>query len=341
MFVPSLLSRSLGRAFVFAALCLAYVAVAPAWAEQIVYLSPTGNDSNNGLSAERPIRSLLRAQEVATAAVAPGPDDVTIRVAPGTYLDQAVNWKLAVPGRAIKIIGNPVHPETVVFDGGKTGATFFRLMQRSGTPSNLSISGITITHYVMAITLNGNRDKLGGYNAGTQITHNRFIDNGGFAHDPPVRAVAVVRLVNSKRNIIANNLFDGMAAPECNFLHAIYIANYADENIIRDNAFRNGCGDPIRVRDASNYNKIYRNTFVNAGDKAAYSEWFCSRSYNKRCSKSGEECPSVGNEFFDNKLGRGYNGIVIPPTVVYERPVAESCRSGPILSTKNNALAKP
>src|SRR4051794_17166122 len=67
-----------------------------------VYLSPTGNDSADGLSAATAILSLQRAEAVLKAAQPS--TDVEVRIAPGTYQEDPMKWHTYVPGHTISFL---------------------------------------------------------------------------------------------------------------------------------------------------------------------------------------------------------------------------------------------
>ncbi|WP_407352131.1 hypothetical protein [Luteimonas sp. R10] len=69
----------------------------------------------------------------------------------------------------------------------------------------------------------------------------------------------------------------------------------------------NANGDPIRIRDASDFNKILDNRFFDTGAGAYYSDWYCIHDRSD-CTKSTPECPSIGNEFRYNELNGDYYG---------------------------------
>jgi hypothetical protein len=269
-----------------------------------LFLSPAGNDSANGASAESAIATLARAHDLVAAALAKPPQDVTIRVAPGTYTGQTVVWRATSPDVSIVITGpdNPATP--AIFDGNKQGTTFFALAPRTGAPTNLTLSNLTITDYRTAVTFAGSSSGNERWSSNNRLLNNRFLANGGTAVVPMGRSTAIVRLVNSRQNMIAGNVFDGMKGKDCKLLHAIYLAHGSSRNVITDNEFLNGCGDPIRVRDRSNQNLIYDNRFDRVGNKAAYTEWYCTS--RTRCRR--DECPPAGNEFFNNSLGTNFDG---------------------------------
>ena len=310
--------RQMPRSIVFV---IAIIAAASASAADI-YLSPDGSDDASGLSPNAPIATLARAEIAVKQATAAEPRDVAIYFAPGRYTALSAVWRYTMPAHSIRFIG--AADGASVLDGAQRGLTFFTLRGSTGAASNLSFENLTITRYVTAISLNGDREDFARSNANNVIRNNRFLDIGGTSFPTLGRSTAVVRLVNSDRNVIDGNTFRGMVAADCALLHAIYLAHNSSNNVISNNSFESGCGDPIRVRDASHDNRIVGNTFINAGDRAAYSEWFCGPT--RPCTKRGAECPSRGNAFQDNDVRSGFGGKALAATSIAPIEAHRSCK---------------
>jgi hypothetical protein len=292
--------------------------------EHIIYVAPGGKDENSGLDRDAPILTLQRAQKIAAQLALTRPADIRVEVAKGRYHAQTVKWTLYVPGHRIRIVGNPARPGDAVFDGGNLGLTFLTMPIGGGKRTRLEISGITITRYATAIILRGGRTDPGDFNGSNRIAHNVFLDNGGTAYGRPISVTSIVGLVNSRENIIENNVFDGMYAKDCILLHAIYLAHYSSNNAIRGNIFRRGCGDPIRIRDSSNDNRITDNQFRDVGWRGAITEWFCSNQ--RKCRKRPPECPSKGTVSSGNTVVSGHLGRKIAELYTFVREASASCR---------------
>ena len=78
------------------------------------------------------------------------------------------------------------------------------------------------------------------------------------------------------------------------------LLNDSSENKVYRNTFEMSCGDPIRIRDASNDNQFFDNTFTGTAQNALYTEWYCDRAVQSNCTKQSPECPPLRNNF---KLG--------------------------------------
>jgi len=286
--------------------------VRPTFAETI-FVAVGGDDRNDGRSLSRPVATLQRAQEIAASVP---PADMRIEVGPGRYSGQTVKWTYTMPNYAIEIVG--AGGGKTVFDGERRGTSFFRLLSRKGEPTNIHLRGLTISHYVTAIVFAGNREIPGLYNSNNSIVDNQFLNVGGLGHDPMGYSVAVVGLVNSRRNVIRRNLFQNMVGTDCEHLHGVYAAHYSNQNEIEENRFENGCGDPIRLRDASNQNVVRSNEFVGAGARAGISEWWCAG--RSGCTKGSPECPPLHNVYKNNVLLND-----LPEVYRFNRPIPAGC----------------
>ncbi|MDB5751311.1 MAG: pectin lyase fold protein [Ramlibacter sp.] len=285
-------------------LTLAVAVCTPVALAQIVHLSPTGRDTNDGLTEARPVATLQRALDVALRVRRQGPD-VLVQVAPGRYVGQAAVTGARTDGARIRISGNKGdvggRPE-FIGDRERT-LTWLTMKSAVGKPTRMVISGLRIREYRTAISLEGNRDRADAFNAGNTIRNNFFEHIGSLPGAGKNISTAAIRLVNSKDNLIENNRFETIRNAEgCSALHAIYAAHFSSGNIIRGNRFSDLCGSVIKLRDRSNGNLIEGNIFTRLDSVPAVEEWYCDKSARKDCTKKLGECPSTGNRVKDNQL---------------------------------------
>ncbi len=321
----------------------------------VLYLHPEGDDGASGLAPDDAILTMARAHEIL---LAEQPDsEVEILVAPGRYHAQEVVWTYTHPEHQILISRLDDDADRPVFDGcdvanpSDTASqcnadTWFRLNQSAGEPTNLNFHYIRVERYRTAISLNGNRNNVGGTNGHNRIygCYFRHIGNGFAPHLEP--STAVVRLVNSDHNEIANNHFvDVINTTSLNRIHAIYVAHLSSYNAIERNRFVNNTGDAVRVRDYSNYNQILENRFIKAGQFAGYTEWYCDHDVRDDCTKQDPECPSWHNEFRDNELDGNYQCEVLGTFEYFQGEATTGCSpptpTSPRLSTSGNFQAGP
>jgi len=332
---------------VVASLCLA-----PAWAGSLdIHLSPTGSDAAEGRTPNDPIATLGRAQEI-VAAKAAGHDEVRVLFAPGVYQGQNVVWK-TFPGIWIRFM--PAVPKAkVVFDGRTAKeSVFFRgappdpTQKTKALPMKLEFRSIVISHYCEGISLRSWSDDVRVPGGQENIIRENIFENIGSKYDPVVRkgkrrggCTAALRLMGVENNLVENNVFNHIINIDKKdttlsrygpaHLHAIYIANMSSGNRIINNKFDDFSGDPVRIRDKSDRNKVEDNIFGSAsantkpGDIYAISQWYCNDSIEACLTRyaNRKECPSEAIEYKGNVIkGRGVaeyaNRAVGKPTCSY------------------------
>lgn len=286
-----------------------------------LFLAPAkdgGKDSNDGLSLQRPILTLNRAQEIIKNQ--PSNQDFEVRIAPGRYFCQQVDWRYTLPDYTITFKGDK--DDRPVFDGCFADGTciddpspmWFQLhgdggCNKEGTenePSNIHFEYIRVERYRRAIDIRGGRlnSIYGCYFKNIGNTFNKDVVYG---------SSSAVGLCNSDDNEIVNSHFvDIINTSSCwyrekdtvirkkqcdTIIHAIYIAHNSDRNQIIGNRFKNGSGIAIKLRDYSNENLIERNDFTKFGIYKAVSD----KGYPP------DECPNWGNKVFNNRFDGDYN----------------------------------
>ncbi len=310
----------------------------------LVYMTTSGNDANTGRTSSSPVRTLSRVQDIIRAAAPTCPTEV--RIGTGTYYGQSVAWSY-VSGHEIKFMPadgtsavRPVFDGCSSASGACTQLTWFTLSNSSGVHSKLHFWYIRVQRYNTAISFNGQRDNLAGYNGGNRIFGCYFdqLGNGWAGSTSHTYSTAAVRLVNSDDNVIENNHFYNIinsTSPAA--LHAIYVAHKSDRNSILRNVFERVSGDAIRVRDYSNYNIINQNRITRAG-AYGYSEWLCDSAQRTDCTLA-TECRSYQNEFRDNTLDGTYSCQPMTTWVYYQTDYPVNCARAqldPRLRTSGN-----
>ncbi|WP_018653630.1 right-handed parallel beta-helix repeat-containing protein [Actinomadura flavalba] len=315
-----------------------------------LHLDPAGSDARDGASPARAVATLARVQQI-IAAARPS-TDVEVRIKQGVYPTAPLTWNTYVPGRSISflpadhryggdltgIAGRPV------FRGTGTAGFWFRAEPPpSGLPPETSLRFyyLQVEQYASGgIMFDGGTARsaagllgarTGGVNGNT-VYGMRFRAIGS-KHVPAAVGYGAVDLINSRRNIIEKNEFtdiENRGTPDqAALVHGVYLAHLSSDNIIRRNTFTGISGDPVRTRNASGRNQISGNTFVRAGSKAYFSDW-----YQRQASPtSPRECASVGNKFHGNTLTSGYRGPVqtwaaTPGSTT--SPGGPGCGTGPV-----------
>ena len=306
----------------------------------VLFMSPTGNDSNSGLVWDKPVATFDRVQDILFSRMPES--DVEIHLHHGTYKSQSITQWTFVNGK--KIIFTPINfsKERPIFDG-EGRQYWFRLEAGSGTNTNLYFRYIKVMNYKNGVYLSGDRENEGGGWNGNNHFYGMYFLNIGSKHAGGENyGLAAIGMINSRNNVVTNCHFvnlenrdnngDGSAEDECSHLHAVYMAHYSSNNRISWNRIERVCGDPIKVRDESNWNDVRHNRFIRTGQNAFYVDAPCTRPLcqgeddEKCCTKSTIECPSYGNEFRDNDCNKGYSGGKIS----LFRYIAPDDRCGPL-----------
>ncbi len=272
-----------------------------------IFVSPSGSDDNNGLEYSYPIKSLSRAQDILRARNPNQP--IEIHISQGTYLSQSVVWSYT-NGHSITFTPIDFTNDRPVFDG-EGSDTWFKLSKKNGKASNLKFRYIKVQNYNTAMSFEGNRANLESWNSENELYGMYFYRIGGqFSNSS--HSTAAVRFVNSKNNSVINSHFVEILNndAQASAIHALYFAHYSSNNKVLRNRFLTINGDPIKVRDESNYNYIADNKFYSSGKDTFYQEWYCNPSVRSDCTKVSGECPSIGNEFRNNDLYGGYSGAI-------------------------------
>jgi len=276
-----------------------------------IYVAPGGDDTRSGLTQANAVLTLKRVHGIIAQTK---PDrDVEVRIAPGRYQGQKVTWTYTMPTHRITFMPLNDDKNRPIYDGCLVenvtnpatqcpGGHWFILDHAAGKETNLNFEYIQVERYQTAISLNGDRDAESTSNGSNRIFGCYFWKIGNVYNPGLAYSTAAVRLVNSDDNEIVNNHFvDIVNTTSGGLLHAIYAAHMSDRNLIQSNRFENGTGDPVRIRDYSNDNKILENRFIKMGANA-YSDWYCDHEVETACTKPAPECPSWRNQFRDNLL---------------------------------------
>lgn len=276
----------------------------------VVWMAPDGDDGRDGLSQSSAVHTLERVEQILAASQPT--TDVEVRIEPGRYRGQSVEWNFSVPDHSVTFTRLSPNDDRPVFDGCVStdqcpGGTLFRLRRSDGAETRIEFNYIRVENYQTAISLDGSRNDLATTNGSNRIYGCYFYRIGNVFNPSLSPSTAAVRLVNSDDNVIANNHFvDIINTTQENRLHAIYVAHMSSRNQILRNRFVNNSGDPVRVRDYSNDNSVNDNTFIQSGQYAGYTEWYCDHDARDDCTKVDPECPSWGNEFRRNTLDGNY-----------------------------------
>ncbi|MDM9557756.1 right-handed parallel beta-helix repeat-containing protein [Bordetella petrii] len=311
-------------AFVAAGLTALLIGLAPDPAAARVlslYVAPNGSTSADGTAKEQAVPTLTRAIEIAKQRIEPDVTAVEVHVAPGVYKGQQLKLLGTPGGLPLALVGPAGRDNARALFQGKGEGTWLSYSSNKHDRNSLKVSGFEVSNYRTAISLNGSRKNKNSWNGGHEISNNIFMKIGQSSE--AVRpSTAAIRLVNSRNNKIVGNTFNEIRnVQQCNLLHAVYVAHYSSGNLISNNTFDGGCGAVIKVRDASNGNKIVQNKFLNQ-ELEAVQDSFCDKSKSSMCTREAPECPSWDNLVESNAIAAA------PPEVLAARTAAAGKKVG-------------
>lgn len=300
-----------------------------------IYMAPNGNDTFDGRSAKQPIASLGRAQEMVREN-GKGYGEVRVLFAAGVYRGQAVEWR-TFPGIWTRFMpSKPGAP--VVFDGrGGKHSVFFKALPGVPTSASdpismkLDFTGIKIQNYCEAISFQSWANDIRRPGGRDVVVSNSVFERIGSKYDPVRQGglprgncTATIRLQGVGHSRISGNKFiniingfsneTGLKKYGRGHLHAIYISNMSQDNLVSGNKFDNFSGDPVRIRDQSDRVKVVGNIFGSAskntksGDVHAISQWYCNEAVSacKQKAAKRKECTSSDLIIENNRI-EGHN----------------------------------
>ncbi|MDQ3338495.1 MAG: right-handed parallel beta-helix repeat-containing protein [Myxococcota bacterium] len=255
-----------------------------------IYMSPGGYTSCNGVPScglvanagvgkLALVAQILADQGFGGAGWATTHDaNVEVHIAPGTYYHDSISWELTSPDYAITFMPRDNGSTKPVFNGCLTSTqltcdldTFFSM--RKDGPTNLHIKNIRIERYRQAINFRGGSPS----NSNNSIYGCYFYRIGSLHVSGQPNGYGVVSLNSSDRNSIKNSYFKNFENAGGNTaLHALYISNNSDGNLISGNTFHTGNGIAVKLRNDCWWNTIEYNTFTKVGpassSNAGYSD---------------------------------------------------------------------
>jgi hypothetical protein len=320
-----------------------------------LYMSPYGSKSASGLTMREAVPTL---NEVQSRLKTHKPDmDVEVRilhVRDKPYTDKVVQWTYSSPTHTITFMPSDYQPGATfydisgrpVFDGGGSPDYLFYFTSAKGQKTNLAFYYLQIQRYHRGgIALVGSREDPAGWNGYNRVYGCYFYQLGNKHTGQPGDAYGGVSTWNSRHNTIKNNHFvalenigntceDDGTSPCAPLIHGVYLAHRSNNNLVTENRFQDISGDPIRLRNYSNYNQILSNKFWRTGDRALISTW------NAR----NTECRSWQNEFRSNSsFACGYGGKSISLKSYSRNPQKPGCpaHSSQVLTSNNYASVCP
>lgn len=299
-----------------------------------VYMSTTGSSANSGLTSDKPVRTLSQAQQVIQKAAPKS--NVEVRIQPGTYTEQGVNWTHFISGRTISFLPTGYNygkadqvPQRPKFVGMGKGVLLSAVRKDGGGDTNLRFYYLEIQDYLhYGISISGTEGKKGtlrrplNKGANNNVFYGMYFNKigdkatGSSSDDVGYGAIG---FVNSSNNSVKNNTFSNLinTGSDAKYIHAVYMAHGSNDNVISANKFMNISGDPIKVRNDSNSTTLSDNIFTRTGIDSAYRDSFQSGSV---ATKLGEECSSHGARIFGNTMTKTYKGGFLHVFSFAQRP---------------------
>ncbi|MCA9540301.1 MAG: right-handed parallel beta-helix repeat-containing protein [Myxococcales bacterium] len=297
-----------------------------------LYLAVDGDDGAEGRTPATALATMAGVHERLWAAMPD--DDVQVRIGPGRYHQQTVEWSWTHPVHAVSFF--PDVPETrPVFDGCDAtgtqcpGGVWLNVEAARGEPTNVNVEGLRFENYQGGVSLHGDRLRPDdGWNGANRVEDCEFYNIGNVFDVSVGNAFGAINLTNSRNNLFAGNRFvRTLVYAEFGLMHAIYVAHDSTGNLIEENHFEIVSGDAVRFRDASSDNLVRRNVFIKAGT-AGYTDWYCEHDTRDDCTKPTPECPSWNNRFEENVLeGTWPRCNPLPAVLIYQDDVETGCEA--------------
>ena len=294
-----------------------------------VYMSPTGQDTNDGLTTGTAVRTLARVKAILAATT---PDsDVEVRITQGTYQAAATSWTFYVPGHTVTFLpidydyGAGTAPAgRPVFTGAGAASYWMNLRLPSGSSgatTGLRFYYLQVERYALGgININGGYvTNSQGFRvpSGTGLNGNTFIGNVfrymGSKHNP-VFGYAGLVLANSSNNVVQKNNFQYLenTGAQNGLIHGVYVEHGSSNNLFTLNNFLWVSGDAAHTRNRAYNNDFHDNRFERTSVSTGfYGEWFCDGTCIN-LPDNPKECASRNNLFIGNTLVSGYNGGSMP-----------------------------
>lgn len=253
-----------------------------------LYMSPSGSDGADG-SSGAPVKSLKRVKALLAGSSA---STATVVVRAGTYYETAmVSWS-GVPQDLLQFRREGA--QRPVFDGSRVAGTTRYWMNTAGGP-RLDVRELTVRNYrtgALRLDTDGNTVR----NMIFERIGNKYVSGGD--------GYAAVHLLGSSDNAVVNNIMRDLENTDCpGCVHGVYAATGSSRNLLQGNTFSRVTGDPVRLRNGTDDNRVEGNTFTTSGlpgtNRALVTFWRFT---------AAEVC-GTGNRADDNTYdGRYYSG---------------------------------
>lgn len=273
-----------------------------------LYLSPNGNDGNDGLSEATALLTLDGASKLLVAS--PFEGNVTVHIAEGEYqVKESAYWHYSNPGYTTYIEG--AGQDKTVFIG-PMGQDITFLQVSSCNNTSISFKNFTVRLFRNGIIMRCSSDGSVLTDEGVTgwFENLTLTQLGGYYTRCDSSAVAGIQFLGSSNNTVKNCTFSGMRDYSTgNNIHALYISTFSSNNLIQNCLFEDVRPDPVRLRRGSSNNIIEHCTFTNSGIVAYVSDWNAGEA---------EPEPCLGNQVRYNQFHGGYFGLKIANVCIFK-----------------------
>ena len=254
-----------------------------------IWIAPNGSDARATSSQQYPVATLLRAQEILELENHDGL--AVVYVEGGNYDEWGTTWSYQSEHRTII----KAYDGTPTFSGDGAKNQYGLLIEPDpGQPNdmNLSVEGLRWVDSTNGIRVSG------AFNVRLErLTFERI----GTQHSATGNGYAALSLSGTQGTRVIEARFRDIenAEPRESYIHAIYMSGETHGTQVIDSRFFNISGDPIRVRDGSNWNRVEGGSFTRTGKYAILSAWH---------NPGAGESPSAGNTLRNSDTGSDYAG---------------------------------
>ena len=268
-----------------------------------IYVSPNGNDNNNGLSSNYAVKTLDRVQKILKSST--NIKNVYVKIEPGTYYNEHTIWNY-YNGHNIRFMSTSTTKP--VYKGNNSTLPWFSISLNNTSLVDLKISfyNIKVESYFSGISIIGGPGKI----KNVTIENMLFNSIGSKGINTSYTSRECINIKNASNISIINNTFTNLLNnPNETANHAMSaIRLYNTSNsLIKGNHMTNIDGDGIILENASNNNVINTNTFVLTGYLSFITENYYS--YYKVCTN---------NTISNNNFVSGYSGYKVLKTSILE-----------------------
>lgn len=267
-----------------------------------IYLSPTGSNTNTGLSPEHAVLTLERAEQIVVSS--DPATDVEVRIAPGTYRAAKTSWSTYLDDHKISFL--PTHYDysgastgpRPVFQGPadkEDGAVWFNAAvpgRSTSSTEGLHFYYLEVRHYASGMSIFGStqvdsatklrkpgairNDHNSLYGMKFQYLGDRYNWNGSAltTGSNAYKGTHAVALTNSSNNDFSNNHFldlvgiEDPATPygaDAEIIHAFYVKDGSTGNVMQTSDFQRISGAPLKMRNDASGNTVTKNRFYRSG----------------------------------------------------------------------------